>query len=332
MLLKNDNLKFKIFFTLGCVLFSFACNTALAYTETTDGGDLLAEVYPKNPGSFVDVSIELVSYEIDLERSNIIWSINGKKQKEGIGQDNIKFTTGEIGKKIIIDIKAASQDGKNITKQISIIPAETEILWQAENHLPPFYRGKSLATPGSNIKFVALPSFISEKGISISPTNLVYKWSINSEDTDSGYGRNVLETRLSEPYIENNIFVDISTLDNSLRATKLIKLSPQKPIVLFYENNPLSGTVYEKSIIDNLVMNEAEKIVRVEPYFSNLKDIAYSWAINAEDLSTSKDNKPELTIRQGAGSSGESILNVLVSSPYQSTQKSIRIKFGQTNF
>ncbi|MDO8493310.1 MAG: hypothetical protein Q7S19_02085 [bacterium] len=304
--------------------------TSFAYTEVTDGGQLSAEVSPQNPGAFTNVYIHLVSFEVDLDRSNIIWTVNGRKQQEGIGQDDLQFVTGAIGKKTVVSAEVISQDGKNIKKQISIIPAEADLIWQSDGYVPPFYRGKSLATVGNNIKLVAIPDFITENGVRLDPDKLVYKWSVNGEDITSGYGQSSATIGINDQISEVDIFVDISNLDKTLRATKSIAISPTNPILLFYETNPLLGTLYNTSLFGNLQMTEAESTIKVEPYFYNTNKVSYAWGINNEDPDFSAGTLPELIVRQPRDSSGEATITASVATVYQSIKKSITIKFNQS--
>jgi hypothetical protein len=326
--MKKNSLRLKIFLILNFSFVFFAFNFKLtsAYTEATEGGQMIAEVYPQNPASFTNTSVRLISYEVDLEKSNIIWIINGKKQKEGFGENKIKFDTGEIGKKIVVDIEVASQDGKTITKKISIIPAETDIFWQSNGYVPPFYRGKSLVITGNDIKLTASPNLITESGARLGADKLFYSWRVNSKNFASGYGKNSIVSALTGSIFGDTFLVEVSSPDGVLKATKLLKLYPDTSNLLFYETNPLLGTIYENSILDGFEMKDIETTIRIEPFFLNTGQISYGWAVNDEIPVPSKDNKPEITIRQPASNNGESLLRVLIN---DAVEKSLKIKFGQ---
>ncbi len=307
-----------------------------AYTEVTEGGQLSAEVYPENPGSFTKVWISLVSYEIDLDRSNIIWTINSKKQKEGIGQKGINFITGDVGKKIIVEIDATDQNKIEIKKTISIIPAEVDLLWESDGQVPPFYRGKALPTPGNNIKLVAMTNFVTEGGTRVDPSRLVYKWQANSEDLSSVYGKNSVTTSLGSLLFKNDFFVDVSSLDEKLRATKFINLRPSSPKLLFYKSTPLSGPNYAEALGQNLQMDESElSLVAIPYFFSNQSEnkLLYVWSLNNQTLTSGDDDQANsITLRQPANKIGRAKLNLDVLGTYQpSISNSLDLKFGQRN-
>ncbi len=77
-------------------------------------------------------------------------------------------------------------------------------------------------------------------------------------------------------------------------------------------------------------MTEEEATIRIEPYFLKRQGLTYLWGINNDPVVPSKDNKNELTVRQSPGVVGESIINAVVNSPYQSLNSSITINFGQS--
>ncbi|MBI3633899.1 MAG: hypothetical protein HY226_06470 [Candidatus Vogelbacteria bacterium] len=301
---------------------------SFAMTETTTGGQLSAEISPTDPGPFTDTSVNLVSYDVDLSHSNIIWTINGQKQKEGIGANNLQLTTGPVGKKILINIEVLSQDGKDITKEISMIPEDVDLLWQSNGYVPPFYEGKSEVVAGGDVKLLALPNFVSEDGSKIDASKLIYNWRTNGEIVSSGYGQSFITTSVDESLPQDTFAVDVSSTDDIMRASKIINLRPHLPVVLLYETNPLSGTIFQKSLLNSIQMNAAEMTVIAEPYFFNTKDLGYLWSVNNEPPSADLNSK-QLTVRQPSGS-GESLLNILINSASQSAQMNLIIKFGRT--
>ncbi len=134
---------------------------------------------------------------------------------------------------------------------------------------------------------------------------------------------------MTEPDNSSNISVDISNLDDTLRATRVIAIAPTNPILLFYESSPLLGAVYASSLFGKLQMTEAESTIKVEPYFYSIGKVFYAWGVNNENPRFSADNKPELTVRQSSDISGEATITAEVVAAYQSLKKSITIKFGQ---
>lgn len=311
------------------LIFSFNINTAYSYQETTAGGQLSAEIFPQDPTPFTDVSIKLISYEVDLTRSNIIWRVNGTNLREGIGQNGLVIRTGAAGERIDILIEVFSQE-KYITKKISILPSEVDILWESDAYVPNFYRGKSLATSGSNLKIVALPNFMTESKSLLNSKDLFYSWIEGSEIKSSGYGKNKKNMTLRGSEIEAIIDVVVSTDNGSIKSSKNLRISPENPLLMIYEATPLLGVIYERNIKENFQMNSPETTFQVEPYFFDQRNLKYSWTTNNETPGSSEYVNNNLTVRTPRDNAGESILNILVRTSNHSSRRGIKIKFGQT--
>lgn len=336
ILLRNSKSKIRNYFILIFAFFAFSFNFTFAYTETTEGGNLLAEVFPENPGSFTNTTISLISYGVNLDKSDIVWTVNGEKIREGIGQKSLEIKTGDVGKKISIDISVISPDGISISKNISIIPAEVDVVWQAKGYTPPFYKGKTLAGQNNAVTFLAIPNFIGEDGLKIDPSKLFYSWRTESADIDSGVGKNKKIIVLDGRSYQTNVFLEISDLNETIKASKLIEFIPQTPKILIYEDGPLLGPNYNQALGDIFEMKDTEATIRAEPYFFNnqpgtLKP-TYSWSLNGVEALSVNNQPNTLTLRSPRGGAGVSILNLLVESFGLSINKSLQVKFNLNSF
>ncbi|MEI6494591.1 MAG: hypothetical protein WCO03_00830, partial [bacterium] len=86
----------KLFFLAVIIItvFTFA-ESGRAITERNYKGSLITNIKPANPGPNENVSISLVSFEANLDQSNITWKVNGKEERSGVGERNFNFRTGE---------------------------------------------------------------------------------------------------------------------------------------------------------------------------------------------------------------------------------------------
>ena len=205
---------------------------SFAYTETTDGGEMLAVVDPASPGSFSSVDISVKSFDIDLDRSQVIWSVNGKEVGKGLGLNKINLETGAVGKVVTVIISATSPDGNNITKTIEINPADVDLLWESDSYVPNFYKGAALPSEGSKLRIYAIPNLRDESG-KISPSAMVYEWRLNYQDVKSGSAKNALNVTLSG-ISQNKITVEVSDLSGEIKATKSLTIGPTPPVNVFY--------------------------------------------------------------------------------------------------
>lgn len=288
--------------------------SSLAYTETTSGGQLLAEVYPESPGPFTEVSIKLISYEIDLTKSNINWAVNGKDTGEtGIGKTRFKTKTEEIGRQTSVEISIVSPDGKTLKKNLSFSPAEVDIIWQTDGYTPPFYKGKSLPTLGGKTRILAVPNFLSEDGIKIDPSKLTYNWRISGGQSNIGLGKRKIAAQVNDP-TGNIIFLEVVSPDGRISASKTVLVRPMSESVIFYEDKPLLGTQYERGMTTLLKMNDREIALRAEPYFMTGGNIEYSWSLNDQPFDSTANGGNKVVLRKLPNTGGEADLNVLVNS------------------
>ena len=115
------------------------------------------------------------------------------------------------------------------------------LLWQAnDSYVPPFYRGKALATPDSEIKVVAMTD----------SKNMTYAWKkdYSNDQEASGYGKNFF--LYTNDYLEgsNNVSVVASTLDQKYSNEASIEVGTTEPKILFYKNDNSLGTTLQKTL------------------------------------------------------------------------------------
>lgn len=72
-----------------CITLSFIFflpTLVFGFTEYSLGGNIAVDVSPKNPAPGQTVSLRLISYENDLNSSNIRWTINDEVVDEASGE------------------------------------------------------------------------------------------------------------------------------------------------------------------------------------------------------------------------------------------------------
>lgn len=325
----------KIFLIAAYLLLSITPTITLAYTETTDGGEMIATVSPKNPGSFSEVNISIKSFGADLDRADITWTIDGKVVKNGRGIKNLSFKTGPVGKRITVDILSAGPEAI-IAKTISIIPAYVDIVWESDSYVPNFYKGAALPSRGSKIKLHAIPNFKNEEGIRLKPSDLIYKWRVNYQNVENSTGNlGSLELTLQD-ITQNKITVEAEDSSGQIAATKTLTISPATPKNIFYEVDSLLGPIYNKAVSGAFDMQNKETVIKAEPYFISLNadrsDFSYLWTINELPFIPEGGDIGTITLRQGTGK-GESSLGVTIKNSLgQLVTGSALIKFGQNIF
>ena len=308
ILRNNMRIMRKNFVLFALVFVSFA----LVYSSQAVGEDFSVEFSPETPGPNTSVSANLVSYSFDVNRANITWILNGQTKLRGTGQKNFSFATGNLGSRTDVSVSITTDAGVQLTNKFSFQAADVDILWEAKNYTPLGYKGKALPVSGSLIKVTAVPYFPG------SSSGLVYEWQIDYKNFPdvSGTGKNSFVFKSADIYNKNKIGLTVSNYDKSIVAKKSVEIEIRAPKVVFYEESPLEGPKYNRVLVGDIQMAQDEIIVRAEPYFFSIKDLAklsYEWLMNEEKV-IPEEFPNILSLRKGE-SPGRSLINIKASNP-----------------
>ena len=297
--------------------------------------DILVDIVPPNPAPNENVTINLKSYAYDLNSVLISWSINGKVSASGIGKKSFSTVAGKAGEEKNVVVTISLPDGTTDTK-ITIKPSVMVLLWQAnDSFVPPFYKGKALATPSSEVKVVAMPEIRSGSNV-VSAQNLVYLWKKNyTNNVDgSGYGKNSF--LFVNDYLDDsdNISVTASTTDQTNSSAASIDIGTTQPKILFYKNDTTLGIIWEKTLANPHKMVEKE-IVEAIPYFISPKELltptlVWNWFINDNRVTLTSFKKNSMPLQVKSGTHGTSKLRLNIENTekiFQTAEKEITIEF-----
>ena len=313
--------------------------TVCAQINTISPTEINVSMLPENPGPNQPVSISLTSFATDINNANITWKIDGKTQKQGIGEKAFSFTAGAMGKETRIDITAVTAEGETINKTVVINPSTVDLIWQSDGFVPPFYKGKSLFSHQDRVTVIALPHITSGGG-ELSAKNLVYKWKNNDNvmEASSGYGKNSYTFDASLISRPVDIEVDITSPDTGDTAVTDITLSPIDPSIVFYQKNPLYGIEFQKALTGTVFLDSSKEItVTAMPFYfgavsPSSSNLTYTWSINGSPVNNTSSQTE--VFRQKEGTSGASNISLSIensSKILQSASESFNLLFGATN-
>ena len=273
------------------------------------------EIIPTYPRPNEGVWINLTLYTDDLTTADITWYQDGKSVLSGKGEVKYSFRAGPIGQKTDIEVKIKLLSGISFTKTITLNPASVDVVWEADSYVPPFYAGKALHPRQGVLKLVAMPEFV-KNGQRIPPQNLVYKWSNNDTvyQDQSGYGKNIVVVNGSLLGKPESIDVLVTDPVNNMVAQGFLDIAPVDPQVVFYQNDPYYGDIFDSAIANPFNLKADQVQVLAAPYyFTNEASgyLQYVWELNGQtmpDLSGSRTaifKKPEQQ-------SGQSVVSLQV--------------------
>ena len=131
-----------------------------------------------------------------------------------------------------------------------------------------------------------------------------------------GAGKDTIIVRSSVPLNPTVVSVEISTLDNAITAVGSISAEPGQPQILFYENNPLYGILWNRALTSPFAPAQKEISVLAIPYFFGVQSatdgkLQYDWTLNGAPVS-STGAKNILNLRQENGQIGNALLGLRV--------------------
>ena len=262
---------------------------------------------PPIPAPDVPVTITIESYLTDLYKANISWSVDGKILSRGLGRTSFTFQNGKSGKTTTVSVIIITNTGERVSRDFYFKPLGVTIMWEADTYTPPFYRGKAMMVPQANIRIVATPD---TKG-PLETSDLVYTWRKDEyvDPTHSGYGKNSFSFAGPKPLTNTKIALNVSSLDSSAESEMQIYLPQIRPFVLFYEKDPLLGTMYNKPIGSAFSLDKKELSVSAEPYFfsnerGDAPSIKYAWQVNGKSIT---NYGRVITLRNDGGEKGKSL-------------------------
>ncbi len=299
-------------------LFFFA-TAGSVYAQGLPGvsSPLILDVNPTNPRPGETVSLDLRSYNLDINSMRITWTVDGKKALDGVGAKSFSVVAGDLGSIKKVSVSAVATGGEVYTDSASIRPSELTLFWQAGTYTPPFYKGKAMPTYGGAFKVIAMPEIIGKNGTKLNPKTLVYTWKKNDavQKDLSGYGKTSFVTS-QETFVRqgDEISVEITSPNDDFNLKGSITVTSSAPSIVFYEKSPLYGTMYERALGNTFSLANEELTVVAEPYFfsdvqKNNSAISYTWSLNGATVS-SFQNKDAVTLRRTDTSAGTSNLGL----------------------
>ncbi|HEU0085540.1 MAG TPA: hypothetical protein VFQ59_01105 [Candidatus Paceibacterota bacterium] len=298
--------------------------------------DINLSLSPLYPAPFQDVRAVLSSQTVDLNKTLISWSLDGQVTIRGVGKKDFQFKAGALGSVTNITASIETIEGVSLQKNISVKPAEIDMLWEApDSYVPPFYKGKALASSQSKLKVVAMPSFMTEGGM-VKNTNLSYIWSKDgkSQSQYSGWGKNYIIFQNSYLDRQNEVSVQVSDITGNMKAGGLTNLTTGNPKILFYRSDPIFGTDWGRALSTEYSINPDGETIIAEPYFFSEKNvtspnISMKWFLNGQEIDNPAP-KNALSLILQTGEKGTAIIKTTVENTkalFQESSKELRLNF-----
>lgn len=284
------------------------------------------------PGSSVQFTVS--STYFDLGVSAIQWSVDGAVVQEGAGVVSITTALGAAGESTDVSASIVGPDRSTVVST-TVTPASVDLLWESRGLTPPFYAGRALASPGTKLVFVALPTF--SLGESAVPAqDLSYTWRRGNTVLGTLSGRGKSSISIDSPLLfgSDTISVEVRAQDGvSARAS--VRIASIDPALLMYESHPLFGILFHQALPSLARISDTERTIAVYPFFSPAEnasdsDLDFEWRVNRRAVAHD-EKKPYMLTINAAGSTGVALIELDVGhkgTPFYSAQGAWQLIFN----
>ena len=283
------------------VLF-FATGTAHAqFGNFGAGARIFLSVNPEHPGPNERAHISIESALADLSQSDVVWYVNNKVLVKGVGVKNADILVGPLGSKTDVSVTAQTPDGEIISGNTTISPAEVDLLWESDSYVPPFYRGRALASPGTSMRMHAIARFKPAGSVQVPESGVVYTWKLNGSVVQSASGRGKSTARLPSPSLFSTSVIEVTASAGEGAGSERVQISSTEPELLLYEDHPLFGIMYNQALGNTTPISDTEATFSAIPYFAEADSpddarLLYSWSVNGNEIPSDEMKRSELTV------------------------------------
>lgn len=277
---------------------------AQTFDNSIETRDIKIVLDPPTPGTNETVTVSVESLIVNVNRMRITWFVDGVVVGSGVGETEITITTKGQGELSRVEAYVQVDGETNLRKWIQIAPADLDMLWQADTHTPPFYRGKALPTPESFITIIGLPNLRNE-GAETQENSVIFNWSQNGKNLpeDSGYGANPLVIRNDFLSSEERIELTAIHTDGVSRSNQTVTIAIEQPIINIYEE---SSYLRNANRIESRASGQEFTFI-AEPFFYSVsrdlkKILRFTWFTNGQVVDSALlNNKPYILPTRSIG-------------------------------
>lgn len=212
-----------------------------------------------------------------------------------------------------------------------------DLIWEAETYAPPWYQGRTLPSPESLVRVVALTKI----------SQPIFHWRKDGTDvrSASGAGKNSFDYRVGAGGSSNLIEVAVTRLDGSVAAAGAARIPVVAPKILFYELK--DGWPDYRRALKNLAITADQTKIIAEPFYFSLADpptgeagwlnrrLVFDWSANSQPIAPATEDPRFLTLLTTAETSGESLIDLKITNADRSRQVAsakLPVSFGQSGF
>lgn len=265
---------------------------------------------PQYPAPGGSVRIAAKSALTDLDAANIAWYVDDVARASGPGLRQIDILAGPLGSETKVEAVVSVEDVEVAVAVAYVRPTEIDLLWQSDSYTPPFFSGKALPSAGTRLRLEAMPRFRLSDGARVPASDLVYTWRRNDYAIENATGRGKSRLTIDVPIFSGTDIISVEARDprSGLAGFASVPIRTIEPVLVLYEDHPLFGVQYYRSIADLSNIPQVEGSFVAVPYFADAASaidpaLLYQWRVNGTDIPANSALPNQLTIN-AANSTG----------------------------
>lgn len=299
--------------------FAIPASVANAQFEFFTGSfGITLSIDPLTPQAYESVVVTADSLFTNISAADVSWYVNDSLLTSGRGITSVRVPVGAPGSKTTVAVRAVNALGGTIAGETVIIPADAEILWEADSLVPPFYKGRTLAGAGTSVRAEAHVRLARDNGTLIAPEDIMYTWRRNGAVASSVSGKGKNKAVFSAPLLfsTDTLSVTAESIDRTLRTEARTTIPSVDTLLFIYEDHPLFGTLYNRALRPSATIPETEVKLAAFPLFADAraagdKRLDYSWTVNGTPIAEDP-NEPDKIIVSSSGDAVRATLQLVL--------------------
>ncbi len=280
------------------ILFVFTTPyTSFVYTQLQNGSEVSLEVISGGGISGQTYTINLKSFDFDIKKSDISWTLDGVLIKKGFGASTVSVSVNNQKQNLLL-VSVKTPTGEVYNKSQILVAKRVSLVWEPlDSYTPDWYEGGAYLARAGAVRLYALAEISSGKS-ALSSSDLKYTWEVNNEIVDaySGVGRDYMDYNTKD--VQGNeieFTVTVSSKDSKDASDAVVAnltLEPKDPEVLIYKQSPVYGILSQNALLGTIKNYDKNFTLIAEPfYFSTdpekISKINYTWRSNGKTLANS---------------------------------------------
>ncbi len=256
-------------------LSNFLLNSDSSLAQNTGNLSIIESTSNFSAGD--QVAFSLSASGIDLDKSDISWSLGDKNILSGFGEKSVKIVIPKT--ETNLSALVTTGRGEKYTASTRIYTKGLLLHFEAtDSYAPSWYAGKKMVVKGGTARVYAYPN-ITNKGKKIKDSDINFVWSLdgNINKTSSGYGKNYLDMfamEISSDNMEISVTAKPRLSDEEVSAVEDIKIVSPEVLIYSKQNNS------NKALFGTNKFLSSDFVLSAEPYFFSLdKKYDFSWTI-----------------------------------------------------